>query len=182
MALSASRREAVLEEWLGLFFIFSAAGWVWEVLLTAVTQGQWVNRGMLHGPWLPVYGAGGVAVAALLMRLKSRWAAPLAGALAGGVIEYGTSLLLEWRFRQRWWNYAGWAGNVQGRICLASLAAFALAGWALYGLAPALRRRLARMSPGVRTALCRGISLTYALDWAWSMIWPNGGTGISGPL
>ena len=46
MVRSVSRREAVLEDWLLLFYLFSVAGWVWEVLLTALATGQWVNRGI----------------------------------------------------------------------------------------------------------------------------------------
>ena len=139
MVSSVSRREAAAEEWLLLFFLFSAAGWVWETLFSVLTTGQWVNRGMLHGPWLPVYGFGGAVIAAVLERLDRRWAAPLAGAVLGGGVEYGTALLLEWRFQRRWWDYAGWTGNLQGRVCLASLAGFALAGWVLYGLTPAVQ-------------------------------------------
>ena len=67
-----SPREETLEDWLLLFFLFSAAGWAWEVLLTACTTGQWVNRGMLHGPWLPVYGVGGVLLAAVLGQIGGK--------------------------------------------------------------------------------------------------------------
>lgn len=182
MVASVSRREAAAEEWLLLFFLFSAAGWVWEVGLTACTRGQWVNRGMLRGPWLPVYGVGGVALAAVLGRLRRKWAVPLAGAALGGVIEYGAALTLEWRFRQRWWDYSGLPGSLQGRVCLASVGGFALAGWALVWAVPALRGRLSRVRPDVRTALCRGIGLLYALDWAWALIWPNEGAGVTMPL
>ncbi len=37
---ASSRRTAALEEWLLLFFACSAAGWLWEVLLTAAAAGQ----------------------------------------------------------------------------------------------------------------------------------------------
>ena len=101
MVRSVSRREAVLEDWLLLFYLFSVAGWVWEVLLTALATGQWVNRGMLRGPWLPVYGAGGMLMAALLRSRRNRWTVPFLAALAGGGVEYATALALELRFRQQ---------------------------------------------------------------------------------
>ena len=182
MVVSASRREAAAEEWLLLFFLFSAAGWVWEVGLTACTWGQWVNRGMLRGPWLPVYGVGGLVLTAVLEKIRPKWAAPLAGAVLGGMIEYGTALALEWRFRQRWWDYSGLPGSLQGRVCLMSIAGFALAGWGLVWAAPMLRGWFSRMRPDFRTALCRGMSLLYALDWALALVIPNTGTGISCPL
>ena len=67
MVRSVTRKEAALDVWLLLFFLFSAAGWLWEILLTVFTTGRWVNRGMLHGPWLPVYGVGGKALYHLLI-------------------------------------------------------------------------------------------------------------------
>lgn len=182
MVRSASRQEAALEEWLLLFFLFAAAGWIWEVLLTYLDTGRWVNRGMLHGPWLPVYGAGGVLMAALLRRLRHKWAAPAFGALLGGAVEYATALALEIRFRQRWWDYTGRTGSLGGRVCLASLLGFALAGWALTRLTPLLERLIRRLDGGVRTAICRSVSLIFALDWARSLLWPNTGAGITGPL
>lgn len=41
-----------------LFFLVSFLGWVWEVCIYLVRDGQFVNRGILSGPWLPIYGEG----------------------------------------------------------------------------------------------------------------------------
>ena len=180
---AAARREAVLEEWLLCFYSFSAAGWLWEVLLTAFTTGGWVNRGLLHGPWLPVYGLGGVLLAVLLNRPHQTRAAPfLLGALLGGAVEYGTALVLESWYHQRWWDYTGWPGSIQGRVCLTSAAAFAAAGWVASRLGPLLVRRFAGLHDHTRTLLCRTVSLLFALDWSLSLLYPNTGTGITTPL
>lgn len=180
---AAARREAVLEEWLLCFYIFSAAGWLWEVLLTACATGGWVNRGLLHGPWLPVYGVGGVLLAVLLNRPFRTQTAPfLLGALLGGTVEYGTALVLEGWYHQRWWDYTGWPGSMQGRVCLASVAAFAAAGWLMSHMGPPLVRRLAGLRGHTRTLLCRTVSLFFALDWALSLLYPNTGAGITSPL
>ncbi len=45
-----------------MFFVFSFVGWVWEVSLHLISDGEFVNRGVLHGPWLPIYGAGGTMI------------------------------------------------------------------------------------------------------------------------
>lgn len=180
---AAASRTAALETWLLCFYIFSAAGWLWEVLLTACTTSAWVNRGLLHGPWLPVYGIGGILLTAALDRFcRIPAAAFLSGAFLGGAVEYGTALILENWFRQRWWDYTGWPGSIQGRVCFASLAAFAAAGWLASRLGPALVRRTAYLPDRARTLLCRSVSLLFALDWALSLLYPNAGAGISSPL
>ena len=179
---ASSRRTAALEEWLLLFFACSAAGWLWEVLLTAAAAGRWVNRGLLHGPWLPVYGVGGVLLSAALRGLRRRPAAALVlGALLGGAVEYGAALILEQWYHRRWWDYTGWTGSIRGRVCLASLTGFALAGWLASRWGEPLLRRFSRMSPGVRGLLCRGVGALYAADWALSLLHPNVGAGIAGP-
>lgn len=43
----------------------AGCGWLWEVLLFLIKEKQFVNRGFLYGPWLPVYGAGAVLLSAL---------------------------------------------------------------------------------------------------------------------
>lgn len=180
---AAVRRTAALEDWLLLFFTCSSAGWLWEVLLTAAATGRWVNRGLLHGPWLPVYGAGGVLLAAALGRFRRDPAAALAlGALLGGGVEYATALILEQWYHRRWWDYTGWTGSIQGRVCLASLAGFALAGWLASRWGEPLLRRFSRMPPAVRRLLCRSVGVLFALDWALSLLRPNAGVGVAAPL
>lgn len=42
------------------FFLFSSLGWIWEVALHFIADGNLVNRGILIGPWLPIYGFGSI--------------------------------------------------------------------------------------------------------------------------
>lgn len=181
--ISSTRREEALENWLLLFLTFSIAGWAWEVLLTFGTTGQWVNRGLLHGPWLPVYGAGGILLAVALGNLKKTGVSVLLlSAAVGGAVEYAAAWALETLYRQRWWDYSGYAGSIHGRICLMSLTGFALAGWLTARAAPKLLLWFSQAPSGMRRLACRSMSLVFALDWAFSLIRPNAGTGISTPL
>ena len=43
-------------QWVLLFYCF--CGWVWESCFVSCRQRQWVNRGFLEGPILPIYGTG----------------------------------------------------------------------------------------------------------------------------
>lgn len=165
-----------------LFFLLSAAGWLWEVLFVRLSTGQAVNRGFFHGPWLPVYGAGGLLILLLLSRLRGA-RLMVFSALLGGGVEYGASLLLEWLFGARWWDYSAWPLDLNGRVCLGSLAAFAGAGWLLVRLlGPALAQGLARLPQPLRAGACRVLCALFALDAALSLVRPNIGVGISFPV
>ena len=55
-----------------IFFTFSVIGWLWEVSLHLFGDGVFVNRGFFHGPWLPIYGTGGILVIVLLKRFAKK--------------------------------------------------------------------------------------------------------------
>ena len=42
-----------------MFIFFAISGWLYEVLYTLGAWGIFENRGVLFGPWLPLYGFGG---------------------------------------------------------------------------------------------------------------------------
>ena len=80
-----------------MFFVFSFIGWLWEVSLHLVEDGAFVNRGVLHGPWLPIYGSGGVLILILLQKLRARPVAEFAGIviLCGMAFAYVLAPLLD---------------------------------------------------------------------------------------
>ena len=48
-----------------LFLIFLTgclAGWVYEEIFYWITEGLLRNRGVLYGPWLPIYGIGALGI------------------------------------------------------------------------------------------------------------------------
>ena len=49
-------------QWILFFFIYSFVGWIWECCYVSVKERRLVNRGFMHGPFLPLYGSGAVAV------------------------------------------------------------------------------------------------------------------------
>ena len=55
-----------------------------------------MNRGVLHGPWLPIYGGGGVLILLLLNKLRKRPVLEFVGiVILCGCVEYTTSVVLE---------------------------------------------------------------------------------------
>ncbi len=149
-----------------LFFIFSLIGWMWEVSLHLVKDGVFVNRGVLHGPWLPIYGAGGVMILVLLNKFRRN---PLAEFVAAivlcGFVEYFTSFFLEMIFGQRWWDYSGYFLNLNGRICGEGLLTFGMGGMAIvYLLAPALDNIIRKIKLKVLIPVCLVLVCAFITD------------------
>lgn len=164
-----------------LFFIFSFIGWLWEVALHLVEDGVFVNRGTMYGPWLPIYGIGGVVILTVLNKLRSRPTLEFFAAIVlCGILEYTTSFLLETFMGQHWWDYSGYFLNLNGRVCAEGLLIFGLGGMAIvYLLAPRLDNCLRRL--GFRRALtiCVILSAAFLGDLVYSVQNPNTGEGIT---
>lgn len=165
-----------------MFFVFSMAGWIWEVVLGAVKDGVIANRGVLYGPWLPIYGRGAVLILVLLKKFRSR---PIAEFFAimilCGSMEYFISWYLEiMHDGQRWWDYTGYFLNLNGRICAAGLLLFGAVGMAVvYAAAPRLDDLLKKIRPAVLLSIAVILVTIYVGDQICSTVNPNTGNGIT---
>lgn len=164
-----------------MFFFFSFIGWVWEVIYIGFTEGVIANRGMFHGPWLPIYGVGGVLILMLLGRFKRNPVMVfLLAALLCGSMEYFTACAIEFVFRCRWWDYSMKFMNLHGRICLEGLLLFGIAGTtAVCKGGPALQAAIMRLNPRLRSFLRIALSICFIFDLVTSFIFPNMGIGVT---
>ncbi|MCU6686408.1 putative ABC transporter permease [Dorea acetigenes] len=164
-----------------LFFIFSGMGWIWEVILHIIEDGMIINRGVLAGPWLPIYGAGGILILLLLKKWR-RQPFHLFGMimLLCGTIEYFTSVMLEMLFGVRWWDYSDMLFQLRGRVCLEGLTIFGFGGlFIVYAAAPFLDNRIQKLSTQKRRILCMLLLLLFTGDLLYSFLNPNMGFGIT---
>ena len=165
-----------------IFFAFCVTGWVWEVSLHLVANGTFVNRGMLHGPWIPIYGAGSLLILTLLYRLRKK---PIleftAIVILAGIIEYMTSYYTEELFSgKKWWDYQGYFLNLDGRICAEGLLTFGIGGMILvYLIAPMLDNYLRKMKTQIAVPICVILLSLFMIDQVYSFINPNTGHGIT---
>lgn len=165
-----------------LFFIFAFIGWVWEVSLHLVSDGVFVNRGVLHGPWLPIYGSGGVLILVALNKLRIHPALEfICTVVLCGIVEYSTSYYLEVTHDgKKWWDYTGYFLNINGRICAEGLLVFGIGGMAIvYVLAPLLDNHIKRIKVGILVPLCIVLVTAFAADQVYSGKHPNTGKGIT---
>lgn len=112
-----------------LFLIYAFIGWLIEVIAKKIELGKFINRGFLIGPYLPIYGCGGVLITLTLTKFFYNPIVLFVMAVfICSVLEYATSYILEKLFNARWWDYSGKKFNVNGRICLNTMAAFGALG------------------------------------------------------
>lgn len=164
-----------------LFFIFAFIGWCWEVSLHLISDGVFVNRGVLHGPWLPIYGTGGVLILIVLNKFRKNPAVELVTAMIlCGCVEYYTSYYLEMSHGKKWWDYSGYFLNINGRICVEGILVFGMGGMGIvYFLAPLLDNLIRKIKIQLLVPACVVLLGLFAVDQVYSGKHPNSGKGIT---
>ena len=167
---------------IAVFLSMSVFGWLWEVSLHLITSGVFVNRGALHGPWLPIYGTGSVLILTVLYRFRKNPALEFGmTVLVCGILEYMTSLVMEIATGgTKWWDYSGYFLNLNGRICAEGLLVFGIGGLAIaYVIAPIIDSLLGRVDERKVKAVCTVLAVLFAADAAYSHFHPNVGKGVT---
>jgi Predicted membrane protein len=164
-----------------LFFCLSFFGWLWEVLLYLFTGGVLVNRGVYYGPYLPVYGIGGIL---LMLLLHAKRKQPVLVFIVSPIIctavEYAAATWLEQKWGVRWWDYSDAFMNVDGKICLLCSIGFGIGGVLLICMfQPLFHKFYHRMTRGMRIFICIALILIFVADAAYSIIRPNAGKNIT---
>ena len=164
-----------------LFFVLAFIGWLWEVALFFFTEHAFINRGVYRGPYLPVYGVGGLLLCLFFRPLGRK---PVRvfflSLLVCSVLEYFTSWFLECLWGIRWWDYSGHFLNLDGRVCLLGAVFFGLGGTVLVCLfLPFFEKLYGRIPQKWRAACCFLLLFLFIADGAWCAMHPNTGTGIS---
>jgi len=113
------------------FISYAFIGWLYEVGLFLVRQHHFYNRGFLYGPYLPIYGFGGLVIYAVFKKLKEKPVKigkvnirPLLLIIYIAAMAMAVELLSTYicdLFKVDWrelWTYEGQFMNFQGRIAL----------------------------------------------------------------
>ena len=158
-----------------LFIAFCFAGWSWEVALHLIQTGKFANRGTMYGPWLPIYGTGGVLVLILCSRFRKNPVQEFFTAvLLCGTLEYLSGWYLETRFHQRWWSYDGYFLNLHGRICAEGLLVFGVGCCVVvYLIAPIFDYVLSMAKTSVLIGITVVLAVVFNTDMVYSSSHPN---------
>ena len=100
--------------WLFLFFVFSVMGWVIESVFESLHHKRVINRGSLAGPYIPIYGIGGVLFSAVGPPLRDAYdnlavqiiLVFFICALLATALEYIAGSIMERLFKRQFWDYS----------------------------------------------------------------------------
>lgn len=164
-----------MEDNFPLFLAGAVIGWIYEVLLNLFATGTFVNRGMLHGPWLPIYGTGCILMVQLKKLIGNKTARYFIACTAiSGVLEYITSWLLESIYHKRWWDYSELPLNLNGRIFVGGLVGFGVAGCLFTNLIiPIMEKKYKTIPPRIRNGFEAILKVIFILDMLVSLFFPN---------
>lgn len=168
------------------FFFFSIIGWLWEVFYFIVIKGQFVNRGFLRGPWLPIYG---FACALLILFTKSKKLRKLLNSpmltfifitIFCTILEYITSYVIEKYTGIRYWDYSKLFMNIDVRVCLRNSIFFGVGGsLCIYIIGPSFARNVEKIPKKIRYFLICMLITIMSLDFGYSIINLHTGEGIT---
>lgn len=108
-------------QWMAFFYIYCICGWIWETSYVSLCQKRFVNRGFLHGPVIPLYGSGAVAMLFLALPVKENLALTyVVGVVGATLLELVTGWAMESIFKVKYWDYSKQKFQFRGYICLSS--------------------------------------------------------------
>lgn len=148
------------------FYMYAILGWICECIYCSVPAKKWINRGMLIGPYCPIYGFGALLI---LFLLEPYYNDPIVlfvfAVVVTSVLEYITSWVLEKLFHTKWWDYSKRSFNLNGRVCLLNSTLFGGLGLALvYLIHPWFKEIVTSIQPNTLLVIVIVASLGFAYD------------------
>lgn len=146
-----------ITQWLFFFYFYSFFGWCFESTYVSIRNRKFVNRGFMRGPFLPLYGSGGIMMLVVSMPFQHNlFLTYLAGCVGATLLEYVTGVAMEALFKVRYWDYSNQRFNFQGHICLSSSLAW---GLLTIFMTEWLHRSVERMVLAIPSGWLTGITL-----------------------
>ncbi len=125
-------REKLKKELITVFWVFiigSIFGSIVETALEIIVDGNLhIRRGLIYGPFIPVYGVGAVMYYFIVSNIKDTTKVFFASMALGGFVEYGCSYIQEIFFGTISWDYSSAIINLNGRTDLTHCIFWGIAG------------------------------------------------------
>lgn len=113
-----------ISQWILFFLWYCFVGWIWESCYVSVRKAienkkwEFINRGFLHGPFLPIYGMAAIVILIATIPVKEQLLfVYIGGAVAATTLELITGTMMERLFKVKYWDYSDLPLNYKGHIC-----------------------------------------------------------------
>ena len=96
-----------IEYWLFTFCMYCMLGWVQESTIESLYHRRPINRGFLRGPYIPIYGVGGLLLLFICHPFRDNgFQVFFVALIACTALEYFTGWLMETMFGKQFWDYS----------------------------------------------------------------------------
>ncbi len=168
------KRKLTFKKLFLIFVIGCIIGVLWEEsylyikrLILDYDDTSWrLHRGLIYGPFNPVYGLGAFFITLIFANSKlSFWKKVLLISLIGGIVEYSFSFFQELFFDATSWNYDDKFLNIHGRTNVIYMLFFGFIGalFVVY-LYPPLSKIIDNMKPFLKNILFYPLFIFFILN------------------
>lgn len=158
-------------QWLFFFYFYCFIGWCIESAYVSIRTRKLTNRGFMRGPFLPLYGSGGIMMLVVSMPFQDSIVMTyLAGCAGATILEYVTGVMMEALFKVRYWDYSDQKFNFQGHICLGTTLSWGLLTILMTEIVHVPVEKLMLSIPGqILTVVTIVLTVIIAVDFALSV-------------
>lgn len=158
-----------------IFVVSGIFGFIYETIFYKIDLGYFIKRGTTYGPWIPIYGFGGIFITYFTYKYRNN---PLIVFLISctvcGILEYLTGYLLLnlantrlWNYNTEIWNF----GNIGGFVCLRSVLFFGLSGIFLVNvIIPVLKSIMGKIPKSKLNIISITLALLFLIDFVINII------------
>lgn len=141
-----------VNDWILFFYLYCFLGWCFETCYVSIRKKEFVNRGFMRGPFLPIYGSGAVIMLFVTVPVRKYIVLTyLFGAIGASILEFATGAAMEALFRVRYWDYSDKPFNIKGHICLGTTLAWGgLTLLMVYVIHPPIGQMLLPLPEGIK--------------------------------
>ena len=175
---SKKKKIEIIRDLLIFFLTFCMIGWIYEELVFIIEENILVNRGFLFGPWLPIYGVGGLLILLLFLKTKDKKInigkiniRPLIiyiqSTILSTALELITTYIIDFmggNFKTLW-DYSEKSMNFEGRIALVPDAKFGIiAVMAIYVVQPILKKVISNKNQKILNITTIILTTLFCID------------------
>jgi uncharacterized membrane protein len=147
-----------------LFFLCSIIGWIGELVAKPLIKKSQIKRGVLIGPYLPIYGFGALICVFLSNLTNNIFLYFLLCVIALSILEYLSHTILKKIFHKEWWNYSKHKFNLHGKISLFHSISFGIYA-VLFRLAyPLITNAIESLQPDFLTFIVGSLVGIFIID------------------